>query len=57
MSEKEAMDKKQSVLQVLSLLAPSYKINFTPRSLIFSKDGSSSLIDESNFDIFQDYIK
>jgi len=34
MTEKESKDKKDSVLQVLTLIVPAYKISFTPRSMI-----------------------
>ena len=54
MTEKEARDKKQSVLQVLQITFPEYKIIFTPRSIIFSKEGQENIIvDESNFDSLQ----
>jgi hypothetical protein len=33
MSRPETQDKKESVMQVLSLLFPNFKVLFTPRSL------------------------
>ena len=57
MSEKEAIDKKQAVIQLLQLIVPDYTVSFLPRSLILIKDSQTITIDESNFDLFQDYIK
>ena len=37
MNEKEAKDKRNATQQVLQLLLPSYKVLFTPRTLIFSQ--------------------
>lgn len=54
MTEKAVADKKESVIQVLQLILPNYKIIFVPRSIILSKEGQSNIIiDESNFDSFQ----
>lgn len=53
MQEKEAAEKKIAVQQVCTLLFPNYKINFTPRSLMFmGKDGIVQ-IDENNFEYLQ----
>ena len=53
MQEKEAAEKKIAVQQVCTLLFPDYKINFTPRSLMFmGKDGIIQ-IDENNFEYLQ----
>ena len=53
MSEKEAVDKKQSVQQVCTLLFPKYNVIFTPRSMLFSGDGQTMQIDETNFEYLQ----
>lgn len=53
MSETQAADKKFAVQQVLLLLFPSYKVSFTPRSLIFLNEGKSIIIDERNFEFLQ----
>ena len=53
MSSEEAVEKKKDVLQLLTLLFPQYKIILTPRSILFNGNDSQSMIDESNFDIFQ----
>ena len=57
MNEKEAQDKKNAVIQFLSLLFPSYKISFTPRSILFMNQSSSGAIDENTFDSFQELVK
>lgn len=53
MNEKQIADKKESVIQVLSLLFPNAKVIFTPRSLIINQGEVSSTIDEGNFEILQ----
>lgn len=53
MTEKEAIDKKNAVMQLLQLIFPNYKISLTPRSLIISNQDFTQMIDESNFDIIQ----
>ena len=57
MSSDEAVEKKQDVLQLLTLLFPQYKIILTPRSILFNGNDSQSMIDESNFDIFQEIVR
>ena len=57
MSSDEAVEKKQNVLQLLTLMFPQYKIILTPRSMLLNGNDSQSMIDESNFDIFQDVIR
>lgn len=53
MSEKQAADKKAAVQQVLTLLFPSYKVIFTPRSIMISGNGTTIVIDENNFEFLQ----
>lgn len=53
MSEKQAIDKKIAVEQVLTLLFPKLKVIFTPRSMMISGDGNTILIDERNFESLQ----
>lgn len=37
---------------------PQNKILFTPRSIILTHgDNTTSMIDENNFDVFQEYVK
>ena len=57
MSFDEAIDKKESVLQLLTLLFPNHKIILTPRSILLNGNDSQSMIDESNFDTFQEVIR
>lgn len=57
MNEKDASDKRKATIEVLQLLLPSYKTMFTPRSLIFVKDGNNITIDESNFEFLQEILK
>ena len=53
MSEKQAADKKAAVQQVLTLLFPTSKIMFTPRSFLLSGNGATITIDERNFEFLQ----
>lgn len=46
-------DKKEAVIQVLSLILPNNKVLFTPQSLIVQKEGESITIDDSNFENLQ----
>lgn len=57
MTSKETSNKKESVLNLLSLLLPKYKISILPRSILLSIEGQMVNIDENNFDIFQEAIK
>lgn len=59
MQEKETKDKKQSVIDVLQLLFPSYKPLFTPMSLVLNPidGGESKTIDESNFENLQEVLR
>ena len=56
MTEKESFSKKEAVLQLLTLIIPEYQVVFSPRSLIFSKEGQTIIIDEGNFEILQNTI-
>ena len=56
MSEKETVEKKVAVQQVCTLLFPKYKVMFTPRSVLFSGEGQTIQIDESNFEFLQNAI-
>lgn len=58
MTQKEAREKKQSTIQVLSLLFPSYNFAFTPNSLLMMKqDSDTIIIDENNFEELQEIFK
>ena len=56
MKEKEMVEKKDSVINVLSLVFPKYRTLFTPRSIILQGD-TQMMIDDSNFEILQEYLK
>lgn len=55
-TDERIKDKKENALQVLSLVLPNYKINFLPQSIYLSYDGEFKVIDENNFDIFQNTL-
>ena len=57
MTEKETVDKKISVVQVLSLLFPKYKVIITPRSILFQGENDSPMVDGENFEALQDTIR
>ena len=57
MKEQETRDKKQAVMTFLQLIFPGYQVIMTPQSILLRKDENSSFVDESTFDILQDYIK
>ena len=54
--EKQLADKKDSVIQLLQLLFPSYNIVFSPQSLILMKDGQNIIIDQTNFEMLQTIV-
>lgn len=56
MTSEETKDKKIAVLELLKLLLPNYKCIMTPRSIICSSGDISIIIDDNNFDIFQERI-
>ena len=55
--DERARDKKENVVQVLTLLFPSYQIMFTPRAIIFNQEEENFIIDEGNFDSLQEVLK
>lgn len=55
-NEPQTADKKVAVLQVLTLLFPKARVNFTPRSMLLSQDGVIITIDEGNFKILQEIL-
>lgn len=50
---KETVDKKKSVQSLFLLTFPKYKVLLTPRSILFSDETGSHIVDENNFDMFQ----
>ena len=53
MNEKETLDKKDSVKNLLSLIFPEYNIIFSPRAIIIQTENENIMIDETNFEILQ----
>lgn len=58
MHEKETADKKDSVIQFLSMILPAYKVSLTPRAIVcIQPEQSPIMIDNDNFEIFQEYVR
>lgn len=57
MSEKETREKKIATQQLLSILFPKHTIMFTPRSILLQSTDASVMIDENNFETFQEILK
>ena len=55
-NEKQMADKKSCVLQVLTLILPHHNAIFTPRSIILKNEEENIIIDEENFEIFQEVL-
>lgn len=56
MNEKQAADKKASVLQTLTLLFPNQKVYFTTRAMLLNSESINCTIDEGNFEILQQIL-
>lgn len=50
-------DKKIAISTLLMLLFPEYKVVMMPKSIIVTGEGDPILIDDNNFDIFQEAVK
>ena len=57
MTEKEARETKAAVIDACSLLVPNSKITVTPRTLLLNYNGTNIIIDEGNFEYFQDILR
>lgn len=58
MLQDETKDKKANILNVLNLLFPSYKVNVTPNSLLFMKEGIPPItVDGNNFEALQEVLR
>lgn len=58
MLQDETKDKKANILNVLNLLFPLYKVNVTPNSLLFMKEGVSPItVDGNNFEALQEVLR
>jgi hypothetical protein len=56
MQEKEALDKKEAVRQIFPLILPNYQMLLTPRAIILKNDDNNVMIDETNFEPFQNIL-
>lgn len=56
-NESQMADKKNCVVQVISLLFPDYKAIFTPRSIVLNQKDANVTIDEGNFEILQELLR
>ena len=56
MNDKNTQDKKQCVLSAMNLLFPGYMIFITPRAISMNCDKGNVIIDEGNFEKFQQII-
>lgn len=58
MLQNETKDKKVNILNVLNLLFPLYKVNVTPNSLLFMKEGVPPItVDGNNFEALQEVLR
>ena len=58
MLQDETKDKKANILNVLNLLFPAYKVNVTPNSLLFIKEGVPPItVDGNNFEALQEVLR
>lgn len=57
MNEKQAAEYKTSVIAVMGLLFPQFKVIMTPRSIVLNSSEENVTIDEGNFEILQSILK
>jgi hypothetical protein len=57
MHEKEAKETKGCVMDALSLIIPNTKVTLTPRALLLNYNDTNIIIDEGNFDNFQEILR
>lgn len=57
MMDKQSTEKKIYTKTVLELLFPKAKLLFTPRSMMFQIDGENLMVDDNNFNAFQEVLK
>ena len=55
--DKASAEQKEKVIKALSLFFPNSRVVFSPRGLILIIAEQTVNIDETNFEIFQEYIK
>ncbi len=57
MGAEEAKETKKAVLESLSLIIPNTKVTLTPRSLLLNYNNTNIIIDEGNFEYFQEILR
>ena len=57
MKEYETRDKKEAIISFFQLIFPKSQVLMTPNSIILNNNGQQVLLDESNFELLQEYIK
>lgn len=57
MNDKSTTDKKAAVKKVLSLVLPKYTVMITPKTILVKDNADSFMIDEDNFEPFQEALK
>ncbi len=57
MNEQETRDKKEAAMALLQIVFPSYQVNMTPRTILLTREDGQSLIDDTNFDVLQNYLR
>lgn len=57
MQEKETQDKKENVKTLFQLIFPNFQTMITPQSILLSNGDITNVIDENNFEIFQNYLR
>lgn len=57
MGDKDSHSKKESVVELFTILFPKYKVLFSPQSLIFQGEDGPHIVDSSNFEFLQDMVK
>lgn len=57
MNDKSTADKKAAVKKVLSLVLPKYTVMITPKTILVKDNTDSFMIDEDNFEPFQEALK
>lgn len=56
--ERETIEKRKAVKDVLALIFPDYSIMITPRSIVFQdKEKNSFPVDETNFEALQEVVR
>lgn len=55
-NQKESIEKKIAIQQVCTLLFPNFKVNFTPRSIMFLGGQTPIIVDENNFAALQEIV-